>query len=1466
MSGNNPGFSPYFSQTSDQRRDNHASFPSADFNSLSRPQSYHQSQGQSTSSYLHGPTNLYPDRRPQEEQNGWQSTWNGRPVEQADSWYHRQIQSGASPGHDGSNMYANSRDSATGHSEPLTNDRLYDTSALGSLAFVSGLNLAGSNRNQSAGSNSASTSRGQNVVSQTASREPMNFDAGRETFLQETALMKNGHSYGIPQQRPDSSNSNLSQPALPNTVAQSHFSARKVSSGLDSGVSFQDGGDSYPRPRSNLSGSFSMREEPGQNLEGYRQGGGTNQGRSQQAPQTSYHHNASQPITSRPESRQQSHFVSSFVTPPLLEQPQLSQMSTNYPNLPRHGSHTQRPSSGQRFRGGEGDKSAEAAPSSSAPDNTGANQIGAAKIANSNKNQFQYQLDPGKHHRTGVSHHRGNSGKFGQGPSPSPNPSATVNPNQIYNSYAYSQSEAANSANLQGKGENEMRPQSHLSAMQATVSPPAGEAAVARPPPIEPAKSSPAPGPGVNNEQATMELQMREMVEKMKEYQAKDPSLFSQVWDQLKKGPSQGNSSPQTDRLAPTTKQPNTKSTSVRADSETPLSKKHIQQGQNALNGPISGKNNGDRPLQDLSTAGSVHNPPKNGTSTTESWTSSGPPVSSTMKSHNGTNLATNTLRTQQAQPGQHASEKLRVESSSNSPQSNPIRAVTNPSRPSSKGTNWPESKVAILAATAAKALTTMPENAGKDLSAQYIRDLLKKNPSYIELCEHFEQLGFRLDRSKFAKVLLSAVPDAKSASPVSTQSIPRDPSSSSLPPQPATRPGHDQSVIKNGLSESSQLNAQSTPRRGPGRPKKHGKSNASGAKGTKDLTESSTFPLGQVWSHGDSVQPGLDNIGATNPRSMTISENDDGTRAGSLENPDHGASSQFGLSSSYFPRNNIQANHTTGSTSLDAPDPIDALVVKYLQSNEPSFTASTGTFQTQPSGQAVGELTVQGANKAAPVDTDHGPDSEPQRTYQSAAQTANGYSSIANGAVENPLLRPLPARPSATTKEEAARRRTFSDIIDLTQDIDGFQDGPMKRRRISEGTDAFDYKTTYYSLDDPSLDENVLTANHPSPGNALGTAASEDHSGLTERRKALGSIELARPIHRKSALRKSVYDSRTIARDVLIATGRHPSMRGLNAHLDSLRTNLPSIHRDSDLSTIKWSIIDPDSQSETIPSNGDNDDDVVISTFATKSSLPSPSRVAKEHLASSPYSRKTMSLGRKVGMATLGVKNATPKSASSKSKTASEGRTRKNSGRLSKEAPTGKDNSATTLDKSIKGRDSFSSAKPQIKNVGKPRDPPPPPPSNNRQDAIASGEAHTKTAEEEHDLSPQVTLPKQNSTPNGFPHSAREELVTTSINHQSSPSQESKRRPRSALFNSERPGNPSSSLSTASLTVDHGRTENRRIAQQSASGSKKTISIEDSSENSDPEFKEYKCKREGCNAKLHSLETLRKHMSKVHR
>ena len=85
--------------------------------------------------------------------------------------------------------------------------------------------------------------------------------------------------------------------------------------------------------------------------------------------------------------------------------------------------------------------------------------------------------------------------------------------------------------------------------------------------------------------------------------------------------------------------------------------------------------------------------------------------------------------------------------------------------------------------------------------------------------------------------------------------------------------------------------------------------------------------------------------------------------------------------------------------------------------------------------------------------------------------------------------------------------------------------------------------------------------------------------------RDALLQQDLVRPIHkRRDAARRSNYSLETIARDVLLAMGSHPSMDPLNAHLDTLRKRFGNVGLESNMSTFRWDLVDPQPELELEP------------------------------------------------------------------------------------------------------------------------------------------------------------------------------------------------------------------------------------------------------------------------------------------
>ncbi|KAH7085940.1 hypothetical protein BKA63DRAFT_399791 [Paraphoma chrysanthemicola] len=179
-----------------------------------------------------------------------------------------------------------------------------------------------------------------------------------------------------------------------------------------------------------------------------------------------------------------------------------------------------------------------------------------------------------------------------------------------------------------------------------------------------------------------------------------------------------------------------------------------------------------------------------------------------------------------------------------------------------------------------------------------------------------------------------------------------------------------------------------------------------------------------------------------------------------------------------------------------------------------------------------------------------------------------------------NPVLvaEMVPIKPELkppANKEEAARKRNLSDLVDLTQLSDEEDVRPPPKRHNADA--MYSYGSPHPHIEDAMVVDSEPAVNNFPIANILSRQISEptpQPAPLPDR--IIRERSIVDPLDKKKALRRNNYNPATIARDVLLACGRHPSERQLNQHLDVLRSNLPHIGFDSDLSTIKWDILDP--------------------------------------------------------------------------------------------------------------------------------------------------------------------------------------------------------------------------------------------------------------------------------------------------
>lgn len=379
----------------------------------------------------------------------------------------------------------------------------------------------------------------------------------------------------------------------------------------------------------------------------------------------------------------------------------------------------------------------------------------------------------------------------------------TVDPSQIFNHYEYQRRQAT--AEATRKAAEEAAAKKTEATKPAHVAAPATAPATA--PAIAPASapsSAAVEGESAASRKGQMELEMMQMLEKMRDYKAKDPALFSQIWEQVKKGQPANRSSSQAPVSASNGQEnvasevheneqlpsPNPTFLQLPLESEPsvkPLEGKAPDLGKfpfqrrrpsrksmmvDDLEARLANLTKGPRntsPFIASSMQAAIEprvtnltdNIPRNASSIIASSTQAAvePRV---------TNLTDDIPKN--SSPMIASSTKIAVEShpmpkGRTSPEIVHVRGV-GPEKPQNRtpnqttpkgGTIWPERNKWALAEAARRVLTSNRVNIGRAIYVDEIVNMLDQNPSYIELCELLELRGFIIDRGHFARSLLLA-------------------------------------------------------------------------------------------------------------------------------------------------------------------------------------------------------------------------------------------------------------------------------------------------------------------------------------------------------------------------------------------------------------------------------------------------------------------------------------------------------------------------------------------------------------------------------------------------------------------------------------------------------------------------------------------------------------------------------------
>ncbi|KKY28551.1 hypothetical protein UCRPC4_g00540 [Phaeomoniella chlamydospora] len=183
---------------------------------------------------------------------------------------------------------------------------------------------------------------------------------------------------------------------------------------------------------------------------------------------------------------------------------------------------------------------------------------------------------------------------------------------------------------------------------------------------------------------------------------------------------------------------------------------------------------------------------------------------------------------------------------------------------------------------------------------------------------------------------------------------------------------------------------------------------------------------------------------------------------------------------------------------------------------------------------------------------------------------------------------------PPPGSKAAMARKRNFSEIVDLSQLSDYEDDDPvLKQQRLSSPVPEVPGPPAPYSQPMSAAPLQFSTVypphqyphpNIPGPANHVlmhSSAVPPQHLGFgrqAQQKRSQNFVPVVKTLDQKEALKKAYYNPKTVARDILIAAGRHPTERPLNYHLATIISRVPSLAATSqaDLSTFDWDSIDP--------------------------------------------------------------------------------------------------------------------------------------------------------------------------------------------------------------------------------------------------------------------------------------------------
>lgn len=463
----------------------------------------------------------------------------------------------------------------------------------------------------------------------------------------------------------------------------------------------------------------------------------------------------------------------------------------------------------------------------------------------------------------------------------------------------------------------------------------------------------------------------------------------------------------------------------------------------------------------------------------------------------------------------------------------------------------WPDEHLDLIADTGSKLLDSLPQNAEKTMKSKTIRDMLRTNPSYDQVCEMIESKSFHMDRSKFASTLLSVISPnhpPPSQAQVQEQSVARAEASNvtqvntgekSLSSAAAAMQAHEEALAasRSGFSQTPAPTAPAPPPARPYniyQPTKYGDVES----GTIPIEEVSFVREGRAKSQAQSqsgpAKPAAAEKGKYTSLYQSLRPEEDDFVPTQMDEDDYeGYQNRLSELQAY--------NKGSGSykTSYGAPQNGTAIS---------STPAQTGVVQTTA-----------------------------QRTYFcNSVWAPPGQASRTTPQQQNLYPYQSPFSPQNNNRPATLQGSQYKQIPWGYRINSGSEAGARARNPFGASSCRVNSATPQPQMLTPGMQKNVQTL-YSTPN--LQTNSIEEGSRSYQQHIAKNPLlnfdGIVLPIDTSVARRWSKYDPKTITRDILISTGRHPSEHPLNSHLEPLK-NFRAVNNQSDLSTFRWDIVDP--------------------------------------------------------------------------------------------------------------------------------------------------------------------------------------------------------------------------------------------------------------------------------------------------